>query len=100
MFNQDGSPYTGHAGGVAVSKNHVWVASESSLFPLKISDLVSAEDNDEIQFSSQTSGPVEAAYTVYDDGILWLESFMRQIATLTSQIIIPRIVTEKLIMLG
>ncbi|MEG9298246.1 lamin tail domain-containing protein [Mangrovibacillus sp. Mu-81] len=75
LYNTDGTPYTGHAGGVTVSRDHGWVASENHLFSFKLSDLVQAEDNGEIQFTEQIPLPVEAAYTVYDEGILWVGEF-------------------------
>ncbi|OIU70478.1 lamin tail domain-containing protein [Rossellomorea aquimaris] len=75
LYNTDGTPYTGHAGGVTVSRDHGWVASENQLFSFKLSDLVQAEDNGEIHFTKQIPLPVEAAYTVYDEGILWVGEF-------------------------
>ncbi|MGE8205465.1 lamin tail domain-containing protein [Heyndrickxia sp. NPDC080065] len=77
LYNQDGTPYTGHAGGVAVSKDHVWIASETSLFTLNINDIVTAQNNDEIKFTNQIPVPIDAAYDVYDDdnGILWVGEF-------------------------
>ncbi|NQD65147.1 hypothetical protein HP456_04365 [Bacillus haikouensis] len=75
LYNTDGTPYTGHAGGVTVSRDHGWVASENHLFSFNLSDLVQAEDNGEIQFTEQIPLPVEAAYTVYDEGILWVGEF-------------------------
>ncbi|MCH1624081.1 lamin tail domain-containing protein [Ferdinandcohnia quinoae] len=75
LYNTDGTPYTGHAGGVTISKEHVWIASENYLFTLRINDLVIAKDNDEIRFINQIPVPVEAAYNVYDEGILWVGEF-------------------------
>ncbi|MGP4082322.1 lamin tail domain-containing protein [Pseudalkalibacillus sp. R45] len=75
LYNTDGTPYTGHAGGITVSRDHVWIASEQFLFQLKISELIEAENNDEIQFINQIPVPVEAAYNVYDEGILWVGEF-------------------------
>ncbi|WP_374054583.1 lamin tail domain-containing protein [Rossellomorea sp. FM04394] len=75
LYNTDGTPYTGHAGGVTVSRDHGWVASENHLFSFNLSDLVQAENNGEIQFTRQIPLPVEAAYTVYDEGILWVGEF-------------------------
>jgi hypothetical protein len=75
LYNTDGTPYTGHAGGVTVSRDHGWVASENYLFSFNLSDLAEAENNGEIQFTKQIPIPVEAAYTVYDEGILWVGEF-------------------------
>ncbi|MFZ3580292.1 lamin tail domain-containing protein [Virgibacillus sp. DJP39] len=80
LYNTDGSPYTGHAGGITVSRDHVWIASEQFLFQLKVGDLVSAENNAELQFVNQIPVPVEAAYTVYDEGILWVGEFYQSSA--------------------
>lgn len=75
LYNKDGSPYTGHAGGLTISKDHIWVASENFLMPFKISDLVNAPNNGEIQFLHHIPVPVDAAYTVYDEKILWVGEF-------------------------
>lgn len=75
LYNTDGTPYTGHAGGVTVSRDHGWVASENHLFSFNLSDLEQAGNNGEIQFTKQIPLPVEAAYTVYDEGILWIGEF-------------------------
>ncbi|MBG9589871.1 fibronectin [Cytobacillus firmus] len=75
LYNTDGTPYTGHAGGITISRDHGWVASENYLFSFKLSDLAKAENNGEIQFTKQIPLPVEAAYTVYDEGILWVGEF-------------------------
>ncbi|WP_282140363.1 lamin tail domain-containing protein [Cytobacillus oceanisediminis] len=75
LYNTDGTPYTGHAGGITVSRDHGWVASENYLFSFNLSDLAEAENNGEIQFTRQIPLPVEAAYTVYGEGILWVGEF-------------------------
>ncbi|WP_051263229.1 lamin tail domain-containing protein [Tuberibacillus calidus] len=77
LYNVDGTPYTGHAGGITVSRNHVWIASEQYLFTLNLSDVLTAQNNDELRFTNRIPVPVEAAYDVYDDdySILWVGEF-------------------------
>ncbi|GAA0367607.1 lamin tail domain-containing protein [Bacillus horti] len=75
LYNEDGTPYTGHAGGITVSREHVWVASETFLYQMKLSDLVEAEDNEEVRFIEHIPVPVNAAYNVYADGVLWVGEF-------------------------
>ncbi|MDM5200225.1 lamin tail domain-containing protein [Fictibacillus enclensis] len=77
LYNQDGTPYTGHAGGVTVSMDHVWISSEESLFTLDVDDIAAAQNNDELTFTNEIPVPVEAAYDVYDDDkkILWVGEF-------------------------
>lgn len=75
LMNEDGSPYTGHAGGVAVSPGYVWIASEEYLHQIKLEDLIAAEDNGEIQFIDSVPVPVHAAFNYYADGVLWVGEF-------------------------
>lgn len=77
LYNQDGTPYTGHAGGVTVSMDHVWISSEQFLYTLDVSDIVAAQNNDQLTFTNQIPVPVEAAYDVYDDDkkVLWVGEF-------------------------
>ncbi|WP_054955203.1 glycerophosphodiester phosphodiesterase family protein [Paenibacillus dakarensis] len=75
LMNEDGTPYTGHAGGVAVSPGYVWIASEEYLYQIKLMDLIDAEDNDEIQFIDTVPVPVQASFNYYADGVLWVGEF-------------------------
>ncbi|WP_164716592.1 S-layer homology domain-containing protein [Paenibacillus whitsoniae] len=68
----DGStPYNGHAGGVAVSKNHVWIASGSYLYQLKMEDLIQAPNKGSVSFESKFLTVANASFTTYADGVLW-----------------------------
>ncbi len=75
LYHEDGLPYNGHAGGIAVSGEHVWIASEMSLYQLKLEDLVQANDNDHVYFINQIPLPVQAAYNVVHDGVMWVGEF-------------------------
>nr|WP_249317132.1 lamin tail domain-containing protein [Bacillus sp. FJAT-50079] len=83
LYNKDGSPFTGHAGGITISKNHVWVSSENSLYSFTISDLISAPNNGEIYFQYHIPVPVDASYTFYDENILWVGEFYEENANPT-----------------
>lgn len=75
LMNEDGTPYTGHAGGVAVSPRYVWIASEEYLFQIEKEDLLRAENNQEIRFRSKIPVPVQASFNYYADGVLWVGEF-------------------------
>lgn len=78
LMNEDGTPYTGHAGGIAVSPGYVWIASGEFLFQIKLEDLVKAEDNGEIQFIDSVPVPVQASFNYFADGVLWVGEFYEQ----------------------
>lgn len=75
LYQQNGEPYTGHAGGIAISKDYAWISSNSSLFKIKLDTLIQAQDNDEVTFIERISVPVNASYTTFADGILWVGEF-------------------------
>ncbi|WP_181438742.1 lamin tail domain-containing protein [Paenibacillus sambharensis] len=75
LYNEDGSPYTGHAGGVAISREHVWIGSEQFLYKMELEDIVQAADGSDIRFAGRFPVPVEAAYNTYSDGVLWVGEF-------------------------
>ena len=45
LFNEDGSSYTSHAGGVTVYKNHMFVASAGALDVFLLDDVLDTADN-------------------------------------------------------
>ncbi|MGE6228654.1 lamin tail domain-containing protein [Paenibacillus chitinolyticus] len=75
LYNSDGTPYTGHAGGVAVSRDHVWIASEGALHQLRLSDVTGAQNNGEVSFIGSVPVPVDAAFNTFADGVLWVGEF-------------------------
>jgi len=77
LYKDPNTPYTGHAGGLAVSEKHLWVTSEKSAYQIKLDDLVSAEDGAIIVFSDIIRTETNASFTAYADGILWVGEFAR-----------------------
>lgn len=75
LYNEDGSPYTGHAGGVAVSREHVWIGSEQFLYKMKLDEIVQSADGENVRFAGRFPVPVEAAFNTYSDGVLWVGEF-------------------------
>lgn len=75
LYMQDGTPYLGHAGGIAISKEHAWISSGTSLYKFKLDALIQAQDNDEIRFIDQIKVPVKASYTAFANGVLWVGEF-------------------------
>lgn len=71
----DGKPFTGHAGGIAVSKNYVWIANGGGLYSISLSDIVDAPASSYINLNKAISVPVGASYCAYTDGVLWVGEF-------------------------
>jgi|GEM_PF-985727 len=75
LYEEDGSPYVGHAGGVTVSKSHVWISSEGFLYQMNLSDVVGAADRGEVRFTGRVPVVVNSAFSTYADGVLWVGEF-------------------------
>lgn len=75
LDNADGTPFTKHAGGVAVSKNSVWLASDGKLYRIPLSTIESAPATSHIRLDASVNVPVLASYTSFSDGILWVGEF-------------------------
>lgn len=71
----DGAPFTGHAGGIAVSKNNVWISDGGRLYYIPLSKLVSAPASSHIRLVDSIKTPVGGSYTSYADGVLYVGEF-------------------------
>lgn len=78
LSNTDGTPFTGHVGGVAVSRQNVWIASEKYMRRLPVSQIVEAADNSTIAFSDQFQTPSDASFAFYSNGVLWSGEFYQK----------------------
>ncbi|WNQ09460.1 fibronectin type III domain-containing protein [Paenibacillus aurantius] len=72
LYNPDGTPYNGHAGGVTVSGKHTWVANNRFLYQNSLEDVYRQQDNTNLTF---TPGGFRvynnASFATYADGTLW-----------------------------
>ncbi|MFT9850545.1 hypothetical protein [Aneurinibacillus sp. REN35] len=78
LYSAKGKPYTGHAGGVAASKKHVWVSSEGKLHRLSLSKVLNSKDNANLVFDATFKTPTKASFTSYSGGVLWVGSFVEK----------------------
>lgn len=75
LLEAGGSFYTGHAGGVTVTRSHLWVASGGSAYRAPLADLATAPDKGKLKFTGSFSTPTRASFNAYADGILWVGEF-------------------------
>lgn len=80
LYNEDGTPYRGHAGGVVVTHKHVMISSEQYMFLIDLNELINSKDNDEIQFKGRITVDLDAAFATFNDGVLWVGEFYHSTA--------------------
>ena len=75
LYETETKAYTGHAGGIAVSKQNLWLGSGGDMFGIALKDLEAAADNSNIKFTSHFKPETNASFVAYADGILWAGEF-------------------------
>ena len=72
----DGEPYTGHAGGIAVSGGNAYIAGGSKIFTFALSDVLNAENGGSVNIGTGTGINNKASFLYTDDEYLYVGSFM------------------------
>jgi hypothetical protein len=75
IYFSDGKPYTGHTGGVTVSKKYVWISSDYHLYKIKLNDLVKAKSGSKIKIIDSYEIPVKGAFVQYHNNHIWIGEF-------------------------
>lgn len=70
-----GGAYRGHAGGVAVSDRHLWLASGSQVYWVRLDKFIAARDGTEITFDGTARIDARASFVSVTDGVLWVGDF-------------------------
>jgi hypothetical protein len=81
MHQEDGQAYSGHAGGVAISGENAWVASNHYLYRIPLGDLLAAPDNGNVAFADRFPVETNASFVTYADGVLWAGEFYHPAAS-------------------
>ncbi len=71
------SPFTGHVGGISVSKNYVWVASGGGVYAVSLSKIDKTENNSFVILDSYYETEAKASFASYNEDILWVGEFAR-----------------------
>ena len=75
LKNADGSYYTGHAGGLAVTPYNLYFSEGAALHRIPLSIIKALNGKGEISVVEKISVPVRASFCNYSDGILWVGDF-------------------------
>ena len=72
----DGEPYTGHAGGIAVSGEMAYIANGSKIFSFPLRDVLDAKNGDSVNIGAGTKINNKASFLYTDDMYLYVGSFI------------------------
>ena len=75
LKNMNGTYYTGHAGGVAITEKTVYISDGSKLRRIPLSVLSKVGRSGDVTFVEEISVPVRASFCNVSGGILWVGDF-------------------------
>ena len=75
ILNEDGTDYTGHAGGLAISKSNLWISSGGFIRQIPLATIFSASDGDEIRIIYKYNAGTKASFMQHHKGVLWIGEF-------------------------
>ena len=75
IYNSSGTPYTGHAGGVAVTPTDVWISSGDYLRRIPLQQVFNVKNRDRVYIADQFKTVTSASFVTYANGILWSGEF-------------------------
>lgn len=73
--NQNGSTYTGHAGGLAISDRFLWISSGEKVYYVELDRVVSAADGAILRFAGHLPVDARGSFMSVTDGVLWVGDF-------------------------
>lgn len=74
-LNKDGKAFTGHLGGIAISGETVYIASEDAVHILSLASLMNAKNGDTLNIEKSISVNNQASYIYTDDTYLYIGEF-------------------------
>ncbi|WP_079909760.1 lamin tail domain-containing protein [Paenibacillus sp. 32352] len=83
---KNGQPFSGHAGGVAVSNQNVWIAYGKEMLRLSLQDVIDCPDNANLSFIDSFKTNTRASFASYSNGILWVGDYYSSPNYLTTPI--------------
>jgi hypothetical protein len=75
LKNQDGSNYTGHAGGISCNGNDVYISNNKKIYYLTIETLKKAQDLESVAFVGSFDVPCRSSFTFCNNEMLYVGEF-------------------------
>lgn len=72
---ENGDDYTGHAGGISASGEHVWISNQKKAFHLTAAAINAAEDGGVVSFDGYFGVNVNASFTFSDEDCFWIGEY-------------------------
>jgi len=77
LYNADETPHTGHLGGLAVSRDYLWIASGPGVYFIMLEKIKTAENRAKIFMPELVETETKGSFATFSDGVLWLGEFTR-----------------------
>ena len=74
-LTRDGEKYTGHAGGLAITGENVYIANAKKIYSFSLSSVLSASNGDIIDIGSGTKVNTNASFVYTDEEFLYVGEF-------------------------
>lgn len=74
-LEKEGKSFIGHAGGVAISNNKVYLASEATIYTINLEDILDIKDNHVLDIGSGQEVNNAASFVYTDDTYLYVGEF-------------------------
>jgi len=78
LFNSDGTPHLGHLGGLALSRDFLWLASGPGVYNISLEALKTEGREDRILLPQLIETETKGSFATYYDNILWVGEFTRE----------------------
>lgn len=75
LQKEDGSTYTGHAGGITAAGDYVYISNASKLFVLTAEDVMNADDGDTLAFIGHIDVPCRASFCSSDGDMVYVGDY-------------------------
>ena len=75
LLLEDGTAYTGHAGGFTAAGQYIYISNASKLFVLNTADVLNATDGGTVQFVGRIEVPCRASFCSSDGEMLYVGEY-------------------------
>ncbi len=75
LMKPDGKPFTGHAGGIAITGNNVYIANGSKIYTISLSKFTEAQNRDQVYVGEGTKVNNSASFVYTDETYLYVGEF-------------------------
>ncbi|MFP4629992.1 MAG: hypothetical protein ACLFMQ_04610 [Desulfohalobiaceae bacterium] len=75
LYNQDGSMHQGHLGGLARTREHLWIASDRTVYRVPLQQVLAAEAEDMLFLGPGWSTEVRASFATASQSVLYVGEF-------------------------